>query len=115
MSRRDPFICCPGDESGAALLDQRVARTRAKRNGYAAGMVVAAIAGIVALILAAALAGQHQGQPGSGGCCCGCGSFLWKQQLKYARELQKRMRMKGRWLSRQEKLKWNRGESSAGL
>ena len=29
-------------------------------------------------------------------------------EMKYARELQKRLRMKSRWLSRQEKLKWNK-------
>lgn len=98
----------PGDESGATLLDQRVARTRAKRNGYAAGMFVAAIAGIVALILAAALADSIRVSLGVVAVAAAAVVFCGMQQLKYARELQKRMRMKGRWLSRQEKLKWNR-------
>ena len=98
----------PGDESGATLLDQRVARTRAKRNGYAAGMFVAAIAGIVALILAAALADSIRVSLGVVAVAAAAVVFCGMQQLNYARELQKRMRMKGRWLSRQEKLKWNR-------
>ena len=69
---------------------------------------MAAIAGIVALILAAALADSIRVSLGVVAVAAAAVVFCGMQQLKYARELQKRMRMKGRWLSRQEKLKWNR-------
>ena len=91
----------PGDENGAVILDERMAQAKAKRNSFAMGMLISAAAGIFGLILAdsvsvslivAVIAAALVG-------------FCGKQQLKYAREFQKRIRMKKRWVSRQEKLR----------
>ncbi len=98
----------PGDGSGEVLLDQKVAQTRMKKNSYAAGMIVVALAGIAALILTAVLADNIWVSLAVVAITATLVVFCGMQQLKYARELQKRIRLKGRWLSRQEKLKWNR-------
>lgn len=98
----------PGDETAAVILDEKVTEMRKKRNEFAAGMIAAAAAGILALIATAAMSDSILQSlivvaiSAALVICCGMG------QMKYARELQKRVRMKGRWLSRQEKLKWNK-------
>lgn len=98
----------PGDETAMVILEEKVAETRRKKNEFAIGMIAAAAAGILALIMTAAISDSVLLSLAVCAVsvalviCCGMG------QLKYARELQKRVRMKGRWLSRQEKLKWNK-------
>ena len=98
----------PGDETAMVILEEKVAETRRKKNEFAVGMIAAAVAGILALIMTAAVSDSVLLSLAVSAVsvalviCCGMG------QLKYARELQKRVRMKGRWLSRQEKLKWNK-------
>lgn len=98
----------PGDETAMVILEEKVAETRRKKNEFAIGMIAAAVAGILALIMTAAISDSVLLSLAVSAVsvalviCCGMG------QLKYARELQKRVRMKGRWLSRQEKLKWNK-------
>lgn len=98
----------PGDEAAMVILEEKVAQTRRKKNEFATGMIAAAVAGIIALIMTAVasdsviLSLAVIAVSVALVICCGMG------QLKYARELQKRVRMKGRWLSRQEKLKWNK-------
>lgn len=98
----------PGDETAMVILEEKVVETRRKKNEFATGMIAAAVAGILALIMTAIasdsviLSLAVIAVSVALVICCGMG------QLKYARELQKRIRMKGRWLSRQEKLKWNK-------
>lgn len=98
----------PGDETAMVILEEKVAQTRRKKNEFATGMIAAAAAGILALIMTAVVSDSVIlslaviAVSVALVICCGMG------QLKYARELQKRVRMKGRWLSRQEKLKWNK-------
>ena len=98
----------PGDETAAVILDEKIAEMRKKRNEFAVGMIAAAVAGILLLIATAAMSASIlQGLlvvavAAALIICCGMA------EMKYARELQKRLRMKSRWLSRQEKLKWNK-------
>ena len=98
----------PGDENGAVLLDERLAETRKKRNGFAMGMLVSAAVGIIALILSAIMADSVVVSIVVAVIAAMLVGFCGKQQMKYAREFQKRMRMKSRWMSRQEKLKWSK-------
>ena len=98
----------PGDENGAVLLDERLAETRKKRNGFAMGMLVSAAVGIIALILSAIMADSVVVSIVVAIIAAMLVGFCGKQQMKYAREFQKRMRMKSRWMSRQEKLKWSK-------
>lgn len=90
------------------ILDEKIAEMRKKRNEFAVGMIAAAVAGILLLIATAAMSASIlQGLlvvavAAALIICCGMA------EMKYARELQKRLRMKSRWLSRQEKLKWNK-------
>ena len=46
----------PGDENGAVILDERMAQAKAKRNSFAMGMLISAVAGIFGLILTAIIA-----------------------------------------------------------
>ena len=46
----------PGDESGEIILDERMAEAKARRNGFAMGMLISAFAGIFGLILSAIIA-----------------------------------------------------------
>lgn len=98
-----------GDTDGEALLDERISKVQSKKKKMAVFFAIAAavpgIAGILAfslfsdkifigmtllaLTLLAGLLGVIQ-------------------QLRLGQELQRRMNMKDKWLSRQEKLKWNR-------
>ena len=90
------------------LLDERLAETRKKRNGFAMGMLVSAAVGIIALILSAIMADSVVVSIVVAVIAAMLVGFCGKQQMKYAREFQKRMRMKSRWMSRQEKLKWSK-------
>ena len=98
----------PGDENGAVLLDERLAETRKKRNGFAMGMLVSAAVGIIALILSEIMGDSVVVSIVVAVIAAMLVGFCGKQQMKYAREFQKRMRMKSRWMSRQEKLKWSK-------
>ena len=46
----------PGDESGEIILDERMAEAKARRNGFAVGMLISAFAGVLGLILSAIIA-----------------------------------------------------------
>ena len=95
----------PGDENGAVILDERMAQAKAKRNSFAMGMLISAAAGIFGLILTAIIADSVSVSLIVAVIAAALVGFCGKQQLKYAREFQKRIRMKKRWVSRQEKLR----------
>lgn len=95
----------PGDENGAVILDERMAQAKAKRNSFAMGMLISAVAGIFGLILTAIIADSVSVSLIVAVIAAALVGFCGKQQLKYAREFQKRIRMKKRWVSRQEKLR----------
>ena len=98
----------PGEENGALLLDEKLAETRKKRNGYALGMLASAAVGIIGLITSALAANSIAVSLTAVAIAAGLVFFCGRQQMKYAREFQKRVRMKNRWMSRQEKLKWSK-------
>lgn len=106
--KEDSLGMRPGAENGAVLLDERLAEARSKRNRYAAGMLISAVAGIVGLVLSAIMADKIAVSLIVAVAAAVTVGFCGKQQMKYAREFQKRIRMKSRWMSRQEKLKWSR-------
>lgn len=106
--REEALHMRPGDGEGAVLLDERVDYVRRKRNQATAGMVFFAVAGIVALVAAAVFSGQLLVSILAAVVTAVLVALCGTRQLKYAREFQKRVRMKARWVSRQEKLKWNR-------
>ena len=106
--KEDSLGMRPGDESGALLLDGKLEETRKKRNGYALGMLASAAAGIIGLIVSAVMADSIVVSLIAVAIAAGLVFFCGKQQMKYAREFQKRIRMKNRWMSRQEKLKWSK-------
>ena len=95
----------PGDENGAVILDERMAQAKAKRNTFSMGMLISAAAGIFGLILPAIIADSVSVSLIVAVIAAALVGFCGKQQLKYAREFQKRIRMKKRWVSRQEKLR----------
>ena len=95
----------PGDESGEIILDERMAEAKARRNGFAMGMLISAFAGIFGLILSAIIADSIAVSLTVAVAAAGLVGLCGKKQMKYAREFQKRIRMKKRWISRQEKLK----------
>ena len=95
----------PGDENGAVILDERMAQAKAKRNSFAMGMLISAAAGIFGLILTAIIADSVSVSLIVAVIAAALVGFCGKQQLKYAREFQKRIWMKKRWVSRQEKLR----------
>ena len=106
--KEDSLGMRPGEENGALLLDERLEVTRRKRNGFALGMLASAAAGIIGLIVSAAVANNIVVSLAAVIIAAGLVFFCGKQQMKYAREFQKRVRMKNRWMSRQEKLKWSK-------
>ncbi len=69
------------------------------------GMLISAAAGIFGLILTAIIADSVSVSLIVAVIAAALVGFCGKQQLKYAREFQKRIRMKKRWVSRQEKLR----------
>lgn len=100
----------PGDETGVAILDRKTERARKKRDFYTAGMILSAVLGIILLVAATVFTDSAVLELGIlviaalGVCVFGTG------RMKGARELQKRGRMKAKWLSRQQELKKNREE-----
>ena len=100
----------PGDETGVAILDRKTERARKKRDFYTAGMILSAVLGIILLVAATVFSDSAVLGLGIlviaalGVCVFGTG------RMKGARELQKRGRMKAKWLSRQQELKKNREE-----
>lgn len=100
----------PGDETGVAILDRKTERARKKRDFYTAGMILSAVLGIILLVAATVFTDSAVLELGIlviaalGVCGFGTG------RMKGARELQKRGRMKAKWLSRQQELKKNREE-----
>ena len=72
------------------------------------GMLASAAAGIIGLIVSAVMADSIVVSLIAVAIAAGLVFFCGKQQMKYAREFQKRIRMKNRWMSRQEKLKWSK-------
>lgn len=97
-----------GEESGEALLDQRIQKARNKRGILAVlRMAVILIAGIAAFMLAASSAGMaSQAAVWIPAALIIIGITLY--DIRQKDEVRKRERMKERWLARQEKLKWNR-------
>mgnify|MGYP000574101125 CR=1 FL=1 len=83
----------PGDENGAVILDERMAQAKAKRNSFAMGMLISAAAGIFGLILTAIIADSVSVSLIVAVIAAALVGFCGKQQLKYAREFQKRKMM----------------------
>ena len=106
--KEDSLHIRTGEENGGVILDGKVAETRNKRNRAAMGMILSAVGGIFGLILSAAFSDTIAVSIAVLAVAALLVIFCGMKQLNYARELQKRIRMKSRWLSRQEKLKWNR-------
>lgn len=95
-----------GEEDGGELLDERIDKVRQKRTYAGVFMGMFPALGIAGAVLAPN--GAVLGVSLAIGILLGL-TFLGRS-LTLGRELNKRIRMKERWLSRQEKLKWNRDE-----
>ena len=109
INLREEALYLKGSEgNGEAYLDERILQTQKKRKRSLA-MIAVGIVLCIGLIVAAAL--QFDSIFAILGAlaltvvfCMGAVMY----QMKIEREYQKRTRTKARWLSRQEKIKWNR-------
>lgn len=98
----------PGEGDGEAILDERIDKIRGKKAVVGMGTVLALFAG--AGSGAALIAAMDMLIPGilciAAGIVLSAAGFVYN--IRLGEELERRTRLKARWLSKQEKIKWNK-------
>lgn len=97
-----------GEDDGEAILDERIDKVRGKKAAAGIGTILAFIAGISGGV--GFISSLDMLIPGIlcivGGIGFAAAGFIFN--IRLGEELERRIRLKEKWLSRQEKIKWNK-------
>lgn len=98
----------PGEDDGEAILDERIDKIRGKKAVVGMGTILILMAGAGGG--AALIAAMDMLIPGilciAAGIVLAAAGFVYN--IRLGEELERRTRLKERWLSKQEKIKWNK-------
>lgn len=109
ISDRETALGMSGDEDGEAVLEERIQRLQKRRRLLVLTALLAGLAAVGAVIaIAVWLPGMLPLQIAAGAAGGLAILAVLLMQLRLSEELNRRRRMKARWVSKQEKLKWDK-------